>query len=211
MSKIIIFGAGGRLGRLAIQEARGRGYQVTAAVRDPAKHEDLVTEAVRVACADATDAESVAAVSGGHDAAIASLYQDVVPHDVFYAGATQGLLAGLARSAVGRLLVVGMAANLETEPGVRLMDGPDFPVEHRPFTLGHTVALHLLRASSSPVDWLMLTPPMTFTVDGPRTGRYRTGGDQVLGEGLSYADFAVALIDEIETPTQHRTRIAVAD
>ena len=211
MSKIIIFGAGGRLGRLAIQEAQGRGHQITAAVRDPARHEDLATAAVRVARADATDAESVAAVSAGHDAAIASLYQDVVPHDVFYADATQGLLDGLARSAVGRLLVVGVAANLETEQGVRIMDDPGFPAEHRPFALGHTVALHLLRASRSPVDWLMLTPPIRFTADAPRTGRYRCGGDRVLAESLSYADFAVALIDEIETPTQHRTRIAVAD
>jgi putative NADH-flavin reductase len=57
----------------------------------------------------------------------------------------------------------------------------------------------------------MLTPPMTFAADGPRTGRYRTGGDAAIGEQLSYADFAVALLDEIEAPEHHRTRIAVAE
>jgi putative NADH-flavin reductase len=103
-----------------------------------------------------------------------------------------------------------MAGNLETAPGVRIMDAPGFPPEHRPFALGHTVALHVLRAAETPVDWLMLTPPMTFAADGERTGAYRTGGDAVLGERMSYADFAIALLDEIEAPTHHRTRIAVA-
>ena len=131
--------------------------------------------------------------------------------DVFSAEATRALLDGLARAGVGRLLVVGLATSLETEPRRRIMDAPAFPLEHRPFSLGHAVSLRLLRASSSPVDWLMLTPPMTFSADAPRTGLYRAGDDRVLGETLAYADLAVALIDEIETPTRHRTRVAVAD
>jgi putative NADH-flavin reductase len=103
-----------------------------------------------------------------------------------------------------------MAANLETAPGVRLMDAPDFPSEYLPFALSHTVALHVLRAAETPVDWLVLTPPMTFAADGERTGVYRSGGDAVLGERMSYADFAIALLDEIEAPAHHRTRIAVS-
>lgn len=211
MTKIIVFGAGGTFGRLTVQEARTRGHAVTAAVRDPRRHGDLVADGVDLVRADASDAASVAAAAAGHDAAVASIYQTVLPADTFYASTTQGLLAGLTEAGVGRLLVVGMAANLETEPGVRILDGEGFPVEHLPFTLGHTTALHVLRASTSPVDWLMLTPPMTFAADGPRTGRYRTGGDAVLGEHLSYADLAVAMLDEIDAPAHHRTRIAVAD
>jgi hypothetical protein len=207
MSKIVIFGAGGTLGRLTVKEAVGRGHEVTAAVRDPSRHEDLAT---RVVAADATDPDAVAAAASGHEVAIASLYRPGVPPDVFYARAAHALLTGLARAGAGRLLFVGMAANLETEPGVRLMDTPDFPLEHAAFALGHTVALHLLRAADTPVDWLMLTPPPTFAADGERTGAYRTGADAVLGDRLSYADFAVALVDEIETPAHHRARIAVA-
>jgi putative NADH-flavin reductase len=242
MSKIVIFGAGGTLGRLAVKEAVGRGHDVTAAVRDPSRHPDLAgavpahtgasvapsvsahlaaggrsadlaagrSPAVRVVAADATDPDAVAAAAAGHDVAIASLYQPGVPPDVFYARAAHALLTGLARAELGRLLFVGMAANLEIEPGVRIMDTPGFPLAHVPFALGHTVALHLLRAADTPVDWLMLTPPLAFAADGERTGAYRTGGDAVLGERLSYADFAVALLDEVEAPAHHRTRIAVA-
>jgi putative NADH-flavin reductase len=195
MSKIIVFGAHGRLGRLAVAEAERRGHGVTVAGR---------------ATADTTDPESVAGAAAGHDAAIASLYQETVPHDAFYAAAAAALLRGLERAGVGRLLFVGMAANLEVAPGRRILDTDAFPPEHLAFALGHTAALHVLRASNGPVDWLMLTPPMTLDADAPTAGRYRTGGDAVLGERLSYADLATALVDEIERPQHHRTRIAVA-
>jgi putative NADH-flavin reductase len=198
MSKIIIFGARGKLGRLAALEAEARGHDVTAAQ------------------ADATDARSVATAAAGHDAAIASLYQQARPHDVFYAAAATALLHGLAEAGVGRLVFVGLATNLETEPGVRIMDGPDFAPEHLPFALGHTAALDVLRAAGSgPVDWAMLTPAMAFDHDGARSGRPRLGGDAVLSAGggpstLSYADMAVALVDEATAPTVHRARAAVA-
>jgi uncharacterized protein len=72
----------------------------------------------------------------------------------------------------------------------------------------------VLRAVTTPVDWLMLTPVGDFEADGVRTGFYRIGGDQPpahSGSGrLSYADFAIALLDEIEQPRHHRTRISVA-
>jgi len=215
MGRLAVFGAGGTLGRMVVGEARGRGLEVSAAVRAPDRHGDLARDGVTVVRGDATDAASVADASRGHDAAIASLYQERVPHDVFYAAAAAALLEGLAAAGVGRLVVVGAAPNLETEPGARLMDGPDFPAEYLPFAYGHTAALHVLRAARSPVDWLMLTPPFVLDRDGPRTGDYRLGQDQVLvgpegPTGLSYADLAIALVDEAQTPTRHRTRAAVA-
>jgi putative NADH-flavin reductase len=208
MSKIVVFGAGGQFGRILADEARERRHEVTAAVRDPAAHTDLRGPVVP---ADVRDAAAVAAAGGGHDVAIASLFQDSMPHDVFYATATTALLDGLAEAAVGRLLVVGLAATLEVAPGVRMLDAPEFPAEYRPPALGHAVALHVLRASRGPVDWTVFTPPPQFAVDGPRTGAYRTGGDAAIGATLSYADLAVAMVDEIERPSHHRTRVAVAD
>jgi putative NADH-flavin reductase len=216
MSDIIVFGAGGTLGRLVIAEARARDLTVTAAVREPARHAGLAGEGVAIAAADVLDAAAVAAAAGGHGAAIASLYQERIPHDVFYAGSARALLEGLAAAGVPRLVTVGSTVNLETAPGVRIMDGPAFPAEHLPFAFGHTAALHVLRAApAGGVDWAMLTPPMAFPADGPRTGAYRLGGDALLvgpgGEpaGLSYADLAVALVDEARAPTVHRARAAV--
>jgi uncharacterized protein len=214
--KLMIFGGGGNLGRLVVAEATARGLQVSAAVRDPDRHRDLASDDVTVVGADATDAESVARAVVGHDAVIASLYQDQIPHDVFYRQAATALLTGLADARVGRLVVVGAAASLESAPGVRIMDGPDFPAEYLPSAQGHTAALETLRAApASGVDWLTLTPPPVLSQVGARTGRYRLGADAVLlgGDGpagLSYADLAIALVDEALAPTRHRSRAAVA-
>jgi uncharacterized protein len=216
MTKLIVFGAGGSLGRMVLEQARGRGLAVTAAVRDLGRQADVADTAVSVVRADATDAAAVAAIGRGHDAAIASLYQETVPHDVFYASAAAALLNGLADAGVSRLVVVGATPTLETEPGVRLMDGAEFPAAYLPFAYGHAAGLHVLRsARASTVDWVVLTPPFALDPNGPRTGSYRLGQDGILmgddgPSGLSYADLAIALVDEAHAPTRHRTRAAVA-
>ncbi|MEU6744397.1 NAD(P)-dependent oxidoreductase [Streptosporangium sandarakinum] len=207
MGKIVIFGAGGKAGRAAVGEARMRGHQVTAVVRDPAKYGDLAADEVVVVAGDVTDVDSVAAVAAGHDAAISAVYDAEASPDSFYVGAATALLDGLSRAGVGRLLVVGLGTLLETESGVRLMDTDEFPPEYRPFSDGHAAGLQVLRSTVGSLDWVYASPTGNFDHDGPRVGHYRTGGPA--GTGLiSYADFAIALLDEIDTPKHHRTQIA---
>jgi uncharacterized protein len=216
MSKIVVFGAGGRAGRRAVTEAVARGHQVTAVVRDPAKYQGLVGDGVAVVAGDVTQADSVSMTAMGHDAAISAAARLDMPSQEFYVGAAHALLDGLARAGVGRLLLIGIGTTLETEPGVLVHDAPGFPAEGRAFSLGHAAELDVLRTAGTEIDWLVLAPPPTI-LDGeaPRTGRYRIGGNQVLpaddgAAPFSYADLAVALVDEIETPKHHRTLTAVA-
>jgi len=216
MSRIVIFGAGGRAGRHAVTEAVARGHQVTAVVRDPAKYPDLAAEAVVVVAGDVTRAEDVAKAAVGQDAAISAVYRPDVSSREFYVSAAQALLDGLTRSGVGRLLLVGIGTALETAPGVAVHDAPGFPPEYREFSLGHAAELEVLRTADTEIDWLVLAPPPTvLDNDAPRTGRYRIGHTQVLPDdeaaaAFSYADLAVALLDEIDTPEHHRTLAAVA-
>ena len=79
----------------------------------------------------------------------------------------------------------------------------------RALQVAHTAGLDRLRAAGARVDWLVLTPPAALDPAGPRLGRYRTGGDTAPATGLSYADLAVAVLDEIESPRHHRTRVSV--
>ncbi|WP_113699859.1 NAD(P)-dependent oxidoreductase [Nonomuraea lactucae] len=216
MSKIVVFGAGGRAGRHAVAEAASRGHHVTAVVRDPARHSALAdARSVTLVAGDVTDADRVAAVAAGHDAAVNAAGRLDVPSEEFFTGAARALLDGLARAGVGRLVLIGIGTTLEAAPGVMVHDTPGFPPEARAFSLGHAAELDVLRAADTAVDWLVLAPPPALLdADAPRTGHYRIGGNQVLpvtDETLfRYADLAVALIDEIENPTHHRTLAAVA-
>jgi putative NADH-flavin reductase len=216
MSKIVIFGAGGRAGRHAVAEAVARGHQVTAVVRDTIKHQNLAGDGVTVVAGDVTQADSVATVASGHDAAINAAARLDMPSEQFYVSAAHALLGGLAHAGVGRLLLIGIGTTLETAPGVLVHDAPGFPEEGRAFSLGHAAELDTLRAAETEIDWLVLAPPpIVLDDEAPRTGRYRIGGTQVLPAGdaapaFSYADLAVALVDEIETPKHHRSLNAVA-
>ncbi|WP_131770823.1 NAD(P)-dependent oxidoreductase, partial [Candidatus Protofrankia californiensis] len=205
-----------RAGRRAVAEAVARGHQVTAVVRDPARYRELAGDGVTLVAGDVTQAGSVATVAAGHDVAINAAARMDVPSQAFFVGAAHALLEGLAQAGVGRLLVIGIGTILETAPGVLVHDAPGFPAQWRTFSLGHAEELDVLRTADTGIDWLMVAPPPTvLDSEATRTGRYRIGGEQVLptdkdAAPFSYADLAVALIDEIEAPKHHRTLIAVA-
>ncbi|MEV4751843.1 NAD(P)H-binding protein [Streptosporangium sp. NPDC049248] len=210
MSEIVIFGAGGRAGRAAVAEARGRGHQVTAVVRDPAVHGDLAAEGVRVVAGDVTDTSAVAKIAAGHDGAIsAACDMGADPHD-FFTGSARALVDGLGQAGVGRLVVVGLASALETASGVKLMDTPGYPQEYRSFYLGHAAGTEALRAAESTLDWLVVSPAGDFDHGGTRTGRYRTAPADAASR-ISYADLAIALLDEIDTPRHRRTHLGVEE
>lgn len=215
MSRIIIFGAAGRAGRRAVEEAVGRGHLVTAVVRDldRAPHSGLA--GVKVLSGDVTSADSVAELAAGHDVAISVAARLDVPSTEFYVDAARALVDGLGRAGTGRLVTLGIGTMLETAPGVRVLDDPEFPAPAREFSLGHVAELEVLRSADTGLDWVMLAPPPTVLDEtAERTGRYRIGGTAVLGNAagasiLSYADLAVALVDEAERPCHSRGLVAV--
>ncbi|MEU2711945.1 NAD(P)H-binding protein [Streptomyces sp. NPDC007205] len=208
MGKIIVFGAGGRAGRAVVGEAVQRGHHVTAVVRDPDKYRDLEGAGVRLLVGDVTDAHAVADLANGHDAAIMAAYDPGSQADVFFKTAVQALLDGLPKAGVGRLVVVGLAAVLETADGTPLMDSPGFPPEYRPFCLAHAAGAGVLRTSTTALDWLIVSPAGDFDPDGTRSGRYSTASADAASR-ISHHDFAVALLDEIDEPRHHRTHVGV--
>ncbi|WCN79414.1 NAD(P)-dependent oxidoreductase [Micromonospora sp. LH3U1] len=222
MSSIAVFGAGGRAGRATTAEARQRGHTVTAVVRDPDKHRGITAD--RVLRGDVRDAASVAAVSSGHDAVVNAVSPASDPEalaglahldEQFFVSSVDALLLGMERAEVGRLVLIGLFANLVDHHGRAVLDDPTlFPHELRPFALAHTAGLERLRSTGTTVDWVMLTPPALLDAAAPRTGQYRIGGETLpegSPAGLSYADLAVAIVDEIDNPLHHRMRISVFD
>src|SRR3954463_9711654 len=148
--KIIVFGASGLLGSRLVSEALDRGHEVTAVARDASRLDDPGGR-VRTASADATDAGSVAAVARDHDVAISAVTQHEAPQ--ILVDAARGLLEGLARAGVPRLISVGGAGSLLVASGERLVDTPDFHEAWRPEALAGAAALEAFRAAETPVEW----------------------------------------------------------
>ncbi|MFI5956140.1 NAD(P)-dependent oxidoreductase [Cryptosporangium sp. NPDC051539] len=203
--RIVVFGAGGRAGRRVVALAVERGHEVTPVVRDRTRYAagDLV-DAVE---GDVTDAGRVQELVAGQDAVIMTAVRLDVPATEFYTAAARALVSARPR----RLVAVGIGTMLEVEPGIAVHDSPDFPAEHRAFSLGHVAQLDTFRAAPVDVDWVVLAPPPIVLADEPAAGPYATGGSLVLpGTTFSYGDLAAALVDEAEKPRHHRALVAIA-
>jgi putative NADH-flavin reductase len=214
MTKIVVFGAGGRAGRHVVREAVFAGHEVTAIVRDPAKYADLAGHNVVVAQGDVTNPEDVATLSSGHDVAVSAVARMDMDATEFYSAAARALIEGLGKAGVARVVLIGIGTTLVNDAGVLIHDTDGFPAEGRAFSLGHAAELEVFASEAGALDWLVLAPPPVVLDDvAPRTGEYRIGGRQLMDDAppsFSYADLAVAVIDEVVNPKHHRVLAAVA-
>jgi hypothetical protein len=214
--KIVLFGATGNIGQRIIAEALRRGHSVTGVVRDP---EAVGSPDARVPLVqgDATDAESVAKVARGADAIVSAISPRPNARGLpapSLSAAAKALLAGAKRAGVTRVLAVGGAGSLEVAPGKRLMDAPGFPDAYKAEAKEGADSLDVYRKQGAGVEWTFLSPAAEIG-PGERTGKYRTTGDQFLADAnghsrISYEDYAVALLDELEKPKHAGERFGVA-
>lgn len=200
--KVALLGATGNVGTRLVSELARRGHQVTAIARHPGKLSAL--RAVTVTTADVTSEEALAQAVVSHDAVIHSV--KFVSTDV------EKVISATKKAKVARLLVVGGAGSLEVGPGLMLVDAPRFPVEYKPEALAGVAFLNRLRQERE-LEWTFLSPAVNFA-PGLRTGTFRLGKDQILvasdGQShISMEDFAIAMVDELESPTHSRERFTV--
>ncbi|NRB40684.1 MAG: NAD(P)H-binding protein [Pseudomonadales bacterium] len=209
---IAIVGAAGWIGNAVLQEALIRGHKVTALVRDPRK---ITTADVNITQFDINDTTHsladavsnsevvVSALSGRHNG----------DHSIFSTAATR-YLSQLTQTHAKRLLFVGGAGSLEVAPGVKLVSTAAFPKEYKEESLAMDEALTLFLNTSSPLNWTFISPAAEL-FQGEKRGVYQLGKDKLLtdDEGnsrISAADYAVALVDELERGIYPKQRIAVA-
>ncbi|MFF2432333.1 NAD(P)-dependent oxidoreductase [Streptomyces mirabilis] len=192
--RILLFGATGMIGSRIAAEAGERGHEVTGATRS-GKDGTLA--------ADASDADTVARLAAGHDAVVLAVSPPrggiEATESLLQVG--RGVLDGVRRAGVRRLVVVGGAGILEVSPGVRVVDTPGFPEDFLPPVRAQAALFELVRDNADDLEWTYLSPPAVIT-PGERTGAYRTGDHQLLGDGegnshISTEDYAVALVDEL--------------
>jgi uncharacterized protein len=214
--RITVFGATGNVGRRIALEALRRGHEVTGVVRDPAAVE-TPDPRIRLVRGDATSAESVASVVKGSDAVVSAISprpnQRGLPAPKLVDNA-RALIAGLRSAGVKRVLYVGGASSLDVAPGKQLLDQPGFPEIYTAEAIEGLEALRVWRSEAAGLDWTYLSPAAEIG-PGERTGKYRTTADTLLvdAEGksfITFEDYAVAVLDELEKPQHVGQRFGVA-
>jgi uncharacterized protein len=200
--KLAIIGATGNVGTRLVDEALSRHHAVTAIARDISKLTRRTGMSATVG--DVTQPDAILPLLKGHDAIVSSLR--------FQSSDPQQLIDLVRRSGVKRYLVVGGAASLEIAPGEILLNSPHFPAAYKPEASAGKAFLDALR-NVKDLDWTFVSPSVFFG-PGERTGKFRLSDNTLLTaadgkSSISYEDYAVALLDEVETPKHIRGRFTV--
>jgi putative NADH-flavin reductase len=205
----VVFGAGGAIGQQIVTEAGERGHDVTAV------HRKLVPDGSRGLAGDVRDPLAVLRDLPPQNAVISAVGAGASPDPRVYLDAAKALVAALRAvpDPAPRLIVVGGAGSLQTDAGLRLLDTPGFPAEFREEAQAQADALGFYRTISD-VRWTYISPAAQLS-PGPRTGRFRTGRDVLLTDDqgqsrITIADYAAALLDELDHPQAIGRRMTAA-
>ena len=205
--KIAVVCANGKAGKLIVREALDRGLDVTAVVRG--ENHSAAEKVIRKDLFELTASD----LSGFHVVidAFGAWTEDTLP---LHSTSLQHLCDILSGTTT-RLLVVGGAGSLYVNPEhtAVVSDGPDFPPQFLPLAKAQGKALTELRARND-VQWTFISPAGDFQAEGARTGKYILGGEELTlnakGESvISYADYAIAMIDEAVKGNHIQQRISV--
>jgi len=204
MSKnIALIGASGKIGTKITEELLSRGYTVTSIARNPEKIE--LKDGVTAVAGDILEPGQLSEILKGHDAVICAAS--------FIPGESEKLLDAVRGSGVKRYLMVGGAASLLNESGEVVWNTLEgLPPAVMTYIQEGMRALDLLKQDDT-LDWAFFSPAVMIG-PGERTGQFRLGKDNVVvdenGESkISYDDYAIAMVDELEQGNNIKSRFTI--
>jgi putative NADH-flavin reductase len=216
---IVLLAATGRAGSTILKELIDRGHHVTAVARNLAKLPEQLPETVTRVRDDLSNVDRIAEIISGADAVVSAYgpassdprYTTDITFTDQLVSVTERLIAAVRKAGVSRLVVVGGAGSLEFSPGVKVLDSGFWPAAYVPIATSHMKAFAALKASD--INWTYFSPPMLIQ-PGERTGKFRLGGDDLIRDNqgnsrVSFEDYAIALVDELESPSHERTRFTI--
>ena len=203
---VVLYGATGNSGSSILQELVSRGHRVTAVARDTSKLPATVTAAQD----DLSSVDKIASVIAAADVVISAYAPPPGDPDALL-GVTEREIQAVKKAGNARLIVVGGAGLLEVAPGVSLIASGHLPEQFLPIAKSHQEALEVLKKSD--VNWTYFSPAAYF-VPGERTGKFRLGTTSLITDAkgdsrISFQDYAVALVDEIEKPAHERGQMSI--
>jgi putative NADH-flavin reductase len=216
---IVLLAATGRAGSAILQELVQRGHTVTAVARNLDKLPDALPASVKRVQDDLDSAERIAQISAGADAVVSAFgpsssdprYTSDERYTDQLVSVTERAIEAVRQAGVPRLVVVGGCGSLEFAPGVTVLDSGHWPQPYVPIARSHVKAFAALRASG--INWTYFSCPMSIA-PGERTGRFVLGSDRLVKDAdgksrISFEDYAVALVDELEQPAHERARFTI--
>lgn len=213
--KVALIGASGFVGKTVLNELLQKNHQVTAIIRQPKELQEQ--NGLTVIAADATDADALANAIKGNDAVISAFNAGWTNPNLYhdFLNGAKAIQAGVKKSGVNRLLVVGGAGSLFMD-GKQLVDSPDFPAEYKAGAKAARDYLDELK-NETELNWAFISPAVEMHpgTSGVRKGTYRIGTDNPVfnEEGrsvISVEDLALAIVDEVEDSKYSRRRFTVA-
>ena len=205
--KIAVVAANGRAGRLIVEEAVNRGVDVTAVVRS--ENKTVAKNVIQKNIMDLT-AEDLKGFDVVIDCFGTWKVEDLPQHTT-----TSQHLCDILSGTDTRLLIIGGAGSLYIDKThtTQVYQTPDFPKEYLPTATAQANELTELRKRND-VKWTFVSPAGDFQAEGERTGKYILAGEEFTlnskGESIiSYADYAVAMVDEATKGNNIQKRISV--
>ena len=206
--KVILYGSTGKSGSVILKELVARGHTVVAAARKPERVQKL--KDVTAVQDDLSNSAKITSIVKGADAVV-SAYGPPADDTTQIISAMDRLVKGILEAGGPRLIVVGGAGSLFVAPGITLRESGHLPKEWIPIVDAHIQVLRNLKQSS--IDWTYFSPAGYFE-PGERTGKFRLGKDDPITDAqgnsrISFADYAIALVDELENPQHRRERFTI--
>jgi len=213
--KVVVLAATGQAGKTVISELLSRGHEVVAVARSPEK----LPSSIPSVRDDLSNADRLADIIKDADVVISAYgpskddpryFFDVNYTDQLL-DVTERVVEAVHKAKVSRLIVVGGAGSLWLSPGVTVLNSGHWPEQFVPIATSHVKTFEMLKKSD--INWVYFSPPMMIA-PGVRTAKFRLGGDHIIVDAngknwISFEDYAVALVDEIEKPAHERGRFTI--
>lgn len=214
MKNVVLIGASGFVGNAILNELLTRGHKVTAIARNPQKI-CIKNSNLSIVKADVSDTNRLIEICKGKDAVISAYNPGWTNPDIYKETLRNYplILNAVKQSGVKRLLCVGGAGTLFCAPGLRVVDSGAIPesIISGVKALGEFFLNTLMYEKD--IDWIFFSPAGTLE-SGTRTGKFRLGKDDLIvdengNSHISVEDYAIAMVDELETPKHHYERFTI--
>lgn len=204
--KVVLYGATGHAGSCILNELVSRHHTVIGVVRNP----ERIPSGIEREKDDLSNVDKITQIIKGSDAVISAV-STPSGHTEGLVTMTENLVSAVKKAKVPRLLTVGGCGSLEYDPGVTVMDSGHWPEKYMPHAKAHLQALNVLRNSN--INWTSLSPSLVIE-NGERTGKFRLETEKLIKDSqgnsrISFEDFAVAMVNELEKPQYEHQRFTV--